>query len=55
MIFCTKLQKNPEMFAQFIKKLYLCIRNKRKKAVFHHFMLLILEGSLGEWLKPPVC
>ena len=34
MIFCTKLQKNPEMLAQFIKKLYLCIRKKRKKAVF---------------------
>lgn len=35
MNFCTKLQKNPEMLAWFAKKLYLCIRNKRKKAVFN--------------------
>ena len=34
MFFCTKLQKNPEMLAQFAKKLYLCTRKKRKKAVF---------------------
>ncbi len=26
MFFCTKLQKKPEMLAQFAKKLYLCIR-----------------------------
>ena len=41
------------MLAQFIKKLYLCIRNKRKKAVSTPLQALILEGSLGEWLKPP--
>ena len=33
MIFCTKLQKKPEMLAQFAKKLYLCNRNKRKNVV----------------------
>ena len=43
------------MFAQFAKKLYLCIRNKRKKAIIIPPRALILEGSLGEWLKPPVC
>ena len=43
------------MLAQFTKNLYLCTRKKRKKAVQHPFKLSILEGSLGEWLKPPVC
>ena len=49
MNFCTKIQKIPEMLAQFTKKLYLCIR------ISELFALESMEGSLGEWLKPPVC